>query len=296
MSFAQEVKKELKEHVGKASHCQKAELFGIYEGCLKNIPKDIDSEKKKKYLIFSESLTISEKCISLVKKAWHSDAFIEKYNGHSVVVTDSKIKKDLTDGEVLIKKDCCKRAYLRGMFLAAGTVTNPSGRYNLEIVVSNEDLALKISEIMGEYGSTPGLRRRKDTLVVYLREGQSIVDFLGLIGAYNALMKFENERIVKEVRANVNRTVNCETSNIKKSISASARQIEDIEFIRDNYGLDRLPKGLFEIAELRLKYPLSSLTELGHLLGEPIGKSGVNHRLRKLSAFAKELRDERKKK
>ena len=126
--------------------------------------------------------------------------------------------------------------------------------------------------------------------MVYIKEGSGIVDILNVMEAHIALMELENVRILKEVRNSVNRKVNCETANLNKTISAAVKQIEDIEYIRDNYGLSKLSESLEEMARLRLDNPDASLKELGDMLSPPVGKSGVNHRLRKICEIAEDLR------
>ena len=133
--------------------------------------------------------------------------------------------------------------------------------------------------------------RRKKNIIVYLKEGDRIVDALNVMDAPVALMELENVRILKDMRNNVNRKVNCETANINKTVSAAVKQRNDIEYIRDTVGLSGLPEGLRDVALTRLAYPDASLKELGELLEEPVGKSGVNHRLRKLSEMADKLRE-----
>ena len=131
---------------------------------------------------------------------------------------------------------------------------------------------------------------RKKYFVVYIKEGTQIVDMLNIMEAHISLMELENIRILKEMRNSINRRVNCETANISKTVSAAVKQIEDITYIRDTVGFSELTDGLREIAQIRLDYPEASLVELGKLLSTPVGKSGVNHRLRKLSMMAEELR------
>ena len=133
--------------------------------------------------------------------------------------------------------------------------------------------------------------QRKKHYVVYLKEGSQIVDILNVMEAHVALMEFENIRIMKDMRNSVNRKVNCETANINKTVSAAVRQTEDIKYIQDTVGFDKLPEGLKDVALTRLTYPDATLKELGTLLENPVGKSGVNHRLRKLSEIAEKLRD-----
>ena len=132
---------------------------------------------------------------------------------------------------------------------------------------------------------------RKKHYVVYVKEGSQIVELLGLTGAHVSLMQLENVRIVKEMRNSVNRKVNCETANLNKTVSAAVRQVEDIKYIQRTVGFQELNEGLAEMAVLRLEHPEASLKELGDLLTPPVGKSGVNHRLRKLSLIAEKLRD-----
>jgi len=197
----------------------------------------------------------------------------------------------------LLKKKCCRKAYLRGAFLASGSITNPEKTYHVEITTHNLNIALDLVKLMSAYGLNAKVVKRKGSFVTYLKEGENIVDFLNIIGAHSALLELENVRILKEMRNNVNRIVNCETANLEKTVNASVRQIENIKFIRDEIGFDNLPKGLKEIAELRLKYTDASLKELGEMLAPPLGKSGVNHRLRKLDIIAekgREMQDGRK--
>ncbi len=143
---------------------------------------------------------------------------------------------------------------------------------------------------MNSFEADAKIVTRKKNQVVYVKEGTHIVDLLNVMGAHEALMNLENVRIVKEMRNSVNRQVNCEMANISKTVNAAVRQIEDIVYIRDHMGLESLPDHLREMALLRLKYPDVPLKELGSYLNPPVGKSGVNHRLRKLSKIAEEMR------
>jgi DNA-binding protein WhiA len=191
----------------------------------------------------------------------------------------------------LVKKACCKRAYIRGIFLGGGSISDPEKTYHLELVTNNEDFAEDIKDILNEYDLGAKVVVRKGNYVVYIKEGERIVDFLNIIGAHNALLNLENVRIYKEMRNNVNRIVNCETANLDKTLNAAMRQIENIIYIRDSIGLNKLPKGLSEVAELRLEYRDASLKELGEMMSPTVGKSGVNHRLRKLDQIAESLRN-----
>ncbi len=185
---------------------------------------------------------------------------------------------------------CCKRAYLRGTFLGAGTISHPEKGYHMEIVCSSELLAGDLKRLINSFGFRAKVTGRKNSFVVYLKESEQISDFLALLGASNQVMEFENVRIVKELRNKTNRIVNCESANLDKTIDSAARQMETIRLIQSKRGLASLPEKLREIAELRLEHPESSLTELGQLLEPPLKKSGVNHRFRKIEEIAEKLR------
>lgn len=190
----------------------------------------------------------------------------------------------------LVKKPCCKKAYLRGVFLGGGSISDPEKTYHLELVTNNSEYAETIRKLINSFGLNAKVVNRKGNFVVYLKEGEQIVDFLNIIGAHKALLSLENVRIYKEMRNNVNRIVNCETANLSKIVNASMRQINNIELIKNKIGFDKIPEGLAEIAELRLRYPDASLKELGEMMTPPIGKSGINHRLRKLDEIAEKIK------
>ena len=176
--------------------------------------------------------------------------------------------------------------------MAAGSISDPNKSYHFEIVCNDENQAEHLKEMMNSFGVDAKIVQRKRTYVVYLKEGSQIVDILNVMEAHVALMELENVRIVKEMRNSVNRKVNCETANINKTVSAAVRQMEDITYIRDQIGFDKLPEGLRDVALTRLAYPDAALKELGQLMASPLGKSGVNHRLRKLSEIAQGLREQ----
>jgi len=199
------------------------------------------------------------------------------------------INMDISDQ--LIQKKCCKKAYLRGAFLGGGSVSDPEKAYHLEFVANSNKYGERLCDLIKAFNLHARLIERKNSYVIYIKEGEHIVNLLSLIGAHTALLNFENVRIVKDMRNNINRIVNCETANLGKTINASMRQIKNIEYIRDNIGFDNLAPNLREIAELRIKHPDASLRELGEMLTPRIGKSGVNHRLRKLDRIAEELQN-----
>lgn len=189
----------------------------------------------------------------------------------------------------LIDSDSLRRAYLRGVFLGGGSMTDPKRSYHLEIVTQSEEYAGHLIRLIENYNIYPRMSYRKESIVVYLKESEQISDFLALIGAYEAVMALENTRIQKNVRNQVNRLVNCETANLNKSINAAQRQIQHINLIASRMGLDRLPDSLRQAAEARLNHPEESLKDLGQLLDPPVGKSGMNHRMRRLEELAEEL-------
>ena len=194
---------------------------------------------------------------------------------------------------VVIQQNCCKRAFIRGAFLAAGSISDPERFYHFEIACTTEGKAVQLQGLIRSFGLDARIIQRKRYYVVYIKEGSQIVDILNVMEATVSLMELENIRILKEMRGSVNRQVNCETANIHKTVSAAVRQAEDIMLIRDRTGFEGLPDNLRQIAQLRLARPEATLKELGEALDPPVGKSGVNHRLRKLSNMAEKLRDGR---
>lgn len=182
------------------------------------------------------------------------------------------------------------RAFLRDAFLKTGSMSNPEKGYHLEFVCEEEAYAAKIIEMLQTFEIAAKTVHRKRYIVVYIKESEDIVRLLNVIGAHKSLMNLENLRILKDMRNSINRRVNCETANISKTVSAANKQIEDIEYIREHYGFDDLSENLREMAQIRLQYPDATLKELGEYLVPPVGKSGVNHRLRKLGELADSIR------
>lgn len=203
---------------------------------------------------------------------------------------DEIFSLDYSINKRLVRNDALKKAYIKGSFLGSGSVSNPERAYHLELVTGSLEHAEELKSLINSYGLTSKVIARKNAYIVYLKEGEQIVDTLSIIGAFNSLFEFENVRIIKDMRNNVNRIVNCETANLSKTVNAAVRQVESIRLIETKIGLARLSKPLREIAEVRLDYPDESLKELGEMLNPPVGKSGVNHRLRKIEKIADELR------
>jgi len=192
----------------------------------------------------------------------------------------------------VIPQPCCKRSYLRGAFLAGGSVNNPEGSsYHLEIASMYEDHCHALCDLANTFDLNARCIERKKGFIFYIKEGEKIIEFLNVIGAHQALLHFEDVRIMKDMRNSVNRIVNCETANLNKTIGAAVRQIENIRLLEREIGLENLPEKLREVAEIRLKHPDMNLKEVGDLLKGSVSKSGVNHRLRKIDQLADKIRN-----
>jgi DNA-binding protein WhiA len=192
-----------------------------------------------------------------------------------------------------VANSCCKRAYIRGSFIAAGRINDPDKPYHLEFAYPAPDgglLAQGLGSLLGSFGIKPKITARKAITVVYVKESEGIADILNIMEAHKCLLRFENNRVVKDMRNAVNRKVNFETANLNKTVGAAVEQIEDIRYIAGRVGLGYLSKPLEEVARLRLQYESATLKEIGGYLSIPIGKSGINHRLRKISEIAETLR------
>ncbi len=182
----------------------------------------------------------------------------------------------------VVAEDCCKRAFIKGAFLGGGTVINPQKTYNLELTTPYPGLAKDMQELLQETGFFFKSVKRKSKEVLYLKNSESISDFLSFIGAFRAQMELLNVKIEKEIRNEFNRAANSETANLEKTIAASVEQVRRIEEIEKRIGLENLPDDLKEIAKLRLSHKEASLSELGRMMNPPLTKSGINHRMKKL--------------
>lgn len=292
MSFSGEIKEELAVQYAKARHCNLAELSAIFGMC----GEFYETRNGICALRFrTENFPVARKCFTLMKKTFNikTDTVIRcnPQKGSFNYMLYGKGEELLAVKHAMVQAVCCKRAYIRGAFLAAGSMSNPNKSYHFEIVCNLEEQAEYLRNMIRSFELDAKIVIRKNNYIVYLKEGDQIVDILNIMEAPGALMELENVRIMKEMRNSVNRKVNCETANIKKIVSAAVRQREDIEYIRDTVGLDKLPEGLRTIALARLLYPDAPLKELGAALEIPLGKSGVNHRLRKLSEIADRIRE-----
>lgn len=304
MSFSMEVKEELRRKTGNARHCRIAELAAltIYlahpteDGCLEYRTETEPVAEQVGVLI--EKLFNEVPALAKVKNGRQTVHFI-RTGGQAItdkmletmkLAPRARQEEPWLLDEVLLQRSCCKRAYVRGTFLAVGSVSDPQKSYHFELVFSQRRQAEQMQELLRGFDIEAGIVTRKKASVLYVKEGSQISDILNVMEAHVALMELENVRILKDMRNSINRQVNCETANLNKTVTAAARQIEDIKLIRDTIGFDELKAELKEMAEVRLEYPESSLQELGTLLSVPIGKSGVNHRLAKLCEIAEGLK------
>lgn len=313
MSFSGMVKEELSKRVGTARHCRIAELAAVCSAC-GHVEREPSGGLKLR--IQTENETVARKCFTILQKTFNIEADITIHeNGHlkkscvycaavrdpvqvMEILEAAKLSVEGNAGGTLkltnslvIQQNCCKRAFIRGAFLSSGSISDPKKGYHFEIVCPDEERAQQLQGIIRSFRIDAKIVQRKKSHVVYVKEGAQIVDILAIMEANVALMDLENIRIVKEMRNSVNRKVNCETANINKTVNAAVKQIEDIKLIEARMGFQSLNEGLEEIARLRLQYPEATLKELGMMLSPQVGKSGVNHRLRKLSALADELRE-----
>lgn len=308
VSFASEIKKELT-NVEADTCCKESELAALVR------MNGTFSLSNREYVldIQTENAAIARRTYTLLKKLYpypvellvRKKMRLKKNNVYIVRMTE-KAKLVLEDLEILkgplsinpnipekyMQDTCCKRAYLRGAFLAGGSVNNPeTSSYHLEIYSSDEEHNEALCQLMNQFDLHARTLERKKSYITYLKEADKITELISNIGAHQALFKFEDVRIVRDMRNSVNRLVNCETANLNKTIGAAFRQVENIKFIKRTVGLEALPDKLQEIASLRLQHQDVSLKELGeYVSGATISKSGINHRLRKIDEFADKVR------
>ena len=311
MSFSSRVKEELSRQLSPARHCRIAEIAAIISLCGRI---QFDEEDRCRIKIHTENAAVARKYFTLLKKTFNISTETkvqheENGSAYFLKIPDQEVGKRIlqstrfldSDGRLvsglrdpvnrmIIKNACCQRAFLRGAFLCVGSMSDPGKGYHLELVCGLQPQALQLQELLAGFEIEARIVRRKKYFVVYIKEGAGISDFLNVTEAHVALMEFENSRVVRDVRNTVNRRVNCETANIAKTVNAAARQVEDILWLQQKYGLENLPDGLRQMAQVRLEHPDAPLKELGTYLDPPVGKSGVNHRLRKLCELADSIR------
>lgn len=308
MSFSSEVKNELARLPGEHGCCHLAELAALMRmgGTML-----IGGNNVVGITFTTENAAVARKVLMLIKRGFElktevvvtRNRRLKKANTYMIKVAPSPVVTDVLTslGMIgaeginsgrdagLLRRSCCRRAYLRGAFLGGGSVSKPEGEYHLELVTGNPDFAKALIRVLKSFGLSGRMTDRKQDFVVYLKGGDAITSLLRIIGAHNALFAFENARVVKDMRNQVNRLVNCETANLQKTVNAAVRQVEYIHRISQAIGLEKLPRSLRETARLRLDHPEATLQELVELSDGRVGKSGMNHRLRKLEQIAREL-------
>ena len=310
MSFSSEVKEELSQPQSQARHCRIALIAALFHLC-PELTQDCAG-------IRTENRMAAQAYEQALRKVWGGEVRVRKQGREYTVSAGGKdgVKKFLEmmklddrihpDGSgeaglqemvkntrvspVLLQKTCCRRAFLKGLFLAAGSVSDPSKSYHLEIAPLSEQDAEDVVRLLSSVGFGARITKRKGRSVVYLKEGEQISDFLGSIGATGSLMKLENARILKDIAGNINRQVNFETANLKKTGIASERQMEDIALIERTVGIASLSESLQQAARLRMENPDASLQELASSCQPPVGRSGFNHRLKRISEIAAGIR------
>lgn len=313
MSFSSSTKNELARIPLENECCPLAELAAIIRtsGTIR-----VSGNSNLGLKFVTENAAIARRIFLLIKSLYNTEIDVlvrknkqlKKNNNYIVIVnhtdTTRKILEDidfLVSGdnlfltnpklpEHLVKNRCCKRSYIRGAFLAGGSISNPEKSYHLEFVLNNREHSIGLSRTINSFGLNSKIVQRKDNYIIYLKEGEQVVDILNIIGAHQALLKFEDIRVLKDIRNNINRLVNCETANLNKTINASLKQINNIKLIDKKIGLENLPKNLQEIAYLRLEHRDASLRELGKMLNPPLGKSGINHRFRRIEEIADRIK------
>lgn len=308
MSFAAQTKKELT-MVEADACCEVAELSALIR-----MNGSVQVSNRKVILdISTENAAIARRIYTLVKKQFdvHTELLVRKKmrlkkNNVYIVRIPARVQEILADLKIvsegfvfnqgidkeIIKKPCCKRSYLRGAFLAGGSVNNPEGSsYHLEIATMYEEHCQSLVELANRFDLNARCIERKKGFIFYIKEGEKIIELLSIIGAHQALFKFEDVRIMRDMRNSVNRIVNCETANLNKTIGAAVRQIDNIKLLQKEIGLENLPDKLREVAEIRLAHPDINLKEVGDLLKGSVSKSGVNHRLRKIDELAEKIRN-----
>jgi DNA-binding protein WhiA len=307
MSFAAQTKKELT-LIESDACCENTELSALIR---MNGAVQVSSQRVV-LDISTENAAIARRIYSLIKKTFniHTELLVRKKmrlkkNNVYIVRIPNQVQEVLSALHIvsegfqfatridksMIKNNCCKRAYLRGAFLAGGSVNNPEGSsYHLEIASMYEEHCQSLVQLANRFNLNARCIERKKGFVFYIKEGEKIIEFLSLIGAHQALLRFEDVRIMKDMRNSVNRIVNCETANLNKTIGAAVRQLDNIRLIQREIGLENLPEKLRVVAEIRLQHPDVNLQEVGDLLNGAVSKSGVNHRLRKIDELANKLR------
>ena len=268
----------------------------------------------------TENVVLAKTYVKLIKRAFDLQVQLEirrhgtgKYNQYFILLSErpedmlyseerperQKLQQALraicmwsaqADPRGFLKTPGSMRAYIRGAFLCTGSMSDPGKSYHFEMVCEDEQTAQILKELMAGFFVHAKVILRKQRYIVYLKDSEEIIQILNVMEAHRSLMELENIRIIKDMRNSANRQSNCDSANINKMVRTAARQVDDIRYIEEHFGFEQLPPQLREMAQVRLENPDVSLQELGTYLDPPVGKSGVNHRLRKLKEIAESLR------
>ncbi|HBQ87652.1 MAG TPA: DNA-binding protein WhiA [Syntrophomonas sp.] len=303
MSYSNDVKNELARITPERECCRKAELAAMIA-----LAGSVNYENGLSIQLSTENAATARKIFKTYKEIYHIQSSIKvqnrrHFNKTRVYIINTPVDNELQELGLsqdekyiprriqwaLLNRSCCRRAYLRGLFLAGGFINRPGADYHLEIMTSDSQMAEDMEKLLARMKIKARTSERKNNLVVYIKGSEKIVDFLRLVGASMALLDFENIRIIKSVRNNVNRQVNCETANLVKTVDASLRQVELIKKLINTGGVEQIPPRLKSLAMLRIDYPDCTLKELGTMMNPPLSKSGVAYRMRKLEKIVEEL-------
>lgn len=311
MSFNTDVKNELARIRASRRDCRFAELSAIVhlDGSM-----HILGTEQYSFSTVTENAAVARKTYSLISelfkvnpeiRVWEKQR-LQKGNAYEIYVApqagimqvlneigvlDDQLRFAYGIAGRLVKRSCCAVAYLRGAFLAAGAVSDPKRAYHFEITVGSEEMGRDLARLLERFSLSPRITARKKNFAVYLKESESIVSFLALVGAYQTLFAWLDAKMLHEVRNEVNRLINCDTANLRRAVEAAHNQLADIGLIEEVFGLHNLPKKLQEIALLRLDNPEATISELGEMSSPKLTKSAVNHRLRRLHHQAESLRE-----
>ncbi len=307
-NFSQSVRNEvIRNEFGNCFQCLRAELAAIIHmtGSI-----HLTGQEKLSLSVRNESAGVARRTVKLLKASYNFEAeirmerlerlgklhryeiFIPEQLGLKEMLLESGVfsRENIIEGCIpaeLVKNSCCRISFLRGAYLSGGSLTDPKKNYHLELVTQSEEFANGLVYLMNLVGLKAKISKRKYNFLVYLKESDAIVKFLSMINAHTAVIKLEEIRVIKGLREDVNRKINCDTANLEKTLAASWEQVQLINTLKDMAGLGVLPNNLQQTAELRLEYPEVTLKELGELHLPPLSKSAVNHRLRQIREFVK---------
>ena len=310
MSFSTDVKAELTKMTVKDKKQSKAELIGFaitncvvaYQDGEYILKMSTENEYaiRRVYTFLKACFDITAKSNVERPKSPHEETLyhlkvtdkedLKKIFDDKFININEKLQIVLNDKSEIEESEDCKRAFLRGVFLGSGSIANPDSRYHLEMVINNQDNAIFINELIESFEINSKMTKRKKDFVIYIKGAESISTFLAVMGANNGTLKFEETRVIKEVRNNINRKSNFENANFDKTVDASLIEIEDISLIKKKRKFVNLPDNLKQLAKLRMSYKEATFEELGRMLTPNLSRAGVSHRFKKIHEIAEEIR------